>query len=135
MAHDDQTSGAGGRHGPAVFGVRTPEALLGSNASPAVSQREECASARAPCSGARHFRHQREHVVFRIAKRSQPQSVRRHARDERRLAFKAHTALRQCGERRVDIRDPEVEDRTRVVELSALRHGEHQAHAVAIEEG
>src|SRR5581483_2239064 len=84
---------------------------------------------------ARHFRHKRHDVAFGVAEVGQPQVVVGHSGYDVRFAFGLHFALDQAGMSGFNIRNFEVQDGGRVIELRAFRRAQHQADAAAIEEG
>jgi hypothetical protein len=58
----------------------------------------------------------------------------RHRRDEHRFGLEMHTALPQNLVRALDVRDFEIQNRTRMIEVRSLRNCQYQANADAVEE-
>ena len=78
--------------------------------------------------------HQCQQIVFRVAKRSQPEIVSSHISDKDWLLLDLNAALRKCGARLLNIIDLEIDDGARVIEFRFRRQRKHQPNPAAIEE-
>ena len=78
--------------------------------------------------------HQCQQIVFRVAKRSQPEIVSSHISDKDRLFLDFDAALGKCGAGCLNVFDVEIDYGARVIEFRFRRQRQHQSNSVAVEE-
>ena len=70
-----------------------------------------------------HFAHQGHNITLGVAKLRQPKVVIRHPGNNVRLGLYLCVAVEQAGVSSLNIGDPKIQDRCRLIEFRAFRKG------------